>query len=313
VRSFRFAFGGSAKDRAGLIEQAQRAEALGYSTYLIADHLLDQFGPVPALTAVAMATTRLRLGTFVLNNDLRHPAVLAQDLATLDALSEGRLDIGLGAGWNAEEYTGAGLTFDRHGVRFERMRESMQVLKGLFGDGPFSFQGRFYQITDMDGRPKPHQRPHPPFMLGGGGRRMLTLAAQEAQIVGLAPRIPTAPQPDIRSALAEATGEKVAWIREAAGPRFDSLELNTYTALGPVQVTDNALAAARAVADRLEQRYGVPLTAEELLDSPHAFIGTVPQLVEKCLALRERFNISYIFAFGALEEFAPVVQQLAER
>src|SRR5215207_6100710 len=310
MRPFRFAFGSGAADPTKLIEYARQAEELGYSSYLIADHLLDQFGPIPALTAVAAATSRLRLGTFVLNNDLRHPAVLAQDLATLDLLSEGRLEVGLGAGWNDAEYGSAGMVFDRYPVRFERMRESLQVLKGLFADGPFSFQGKHYQITEMDGRPKPHQRPHPPFMLGGGGRRLLSLAAREAQIVGLAPRIPNPAQPDIHSCLADATAEKVAWIREAAGARFESLELNTYTALGPVQVTDDALAAGRVVAERIEQGYGVSLTVEELLDSRHVFIGTVPQLIDKCLGLRERFSITYIFAFGALREFAPVVQQL---
>jgi alkanesulfonate monooxygenase SsuD/methylene tetrahydromethanopterin reductase-like flavin-dependent oxidoreductase (luciferase family) len=179
----------------------------------------------------------LRIGTLVLNNDLRHPAVLAQDLATLDVLSEGRLEIGLGAGWNEPEYRATGIAFDRYPMRFERMRESLQVLKGLFGDGPFSFSGRHYEIADMDGKPKPRQRPYPPIMLG--------LAAREAQIIGLAPRLPSPAQPDIRSCLAEATAEKVAWVREAAGPeRFASLELNTYGALGPVQITDDALVAA---------------------------------------------------------------------
>jgi len=296
-------------ERTKLVQQARDAESMGYSTYLVADHLLDQFAPVPTLLAVADATTRLRVGTFVLNNDLRHPAVLAQDLATLDLLSEGRLEIGLGAGWNAEEYRAAGMMFDRFPVRFERMRESLHVLKGLFGDGAFSFDGRYYQIAQMDGRPKPKQRPHPPIMLGGGGQRLLALAATEAQIVGLAPRIPSAERPDIRSCLAQATAEKVAWVREAAGPRFDELELNTYTALGPVQITDEALAAGRAVADRLQQRFGTELTVEEVLDSPHVFIGTVPQLVEKCRGLRERFGITYIFAFGDLADFSKVIER----
>jgi probable F420-dependent oxidoreductase len=311
MRSFRFAAGAAGPDRSALIQQARDAESMGYSTYLVADHLLDQFGPVPALVAVADATTRLRLGTFVLNNDLRHPAVLAQDLASLDVLSDGRLEIGLGAGWNVKEYRQAGVAFDRYPVRFERMRESLHVLKGLFGDGAFSFDGKHYQITDMDGRPKPKQRPHPPIMLGGGGQRLLRLAATEAQIVGLAPRIPSPEHPDIRSCTAEATAEKVAWVREAAGPRFAELELNTYTALGPVQITDDAIAAGSAVADRLRQRYGAELSVEEVLDSPHVFIGTVQQLVDKCLALRERLGITYIFAFGDLPGFAKVVERVS--
>src|SRR5688572_19483996 len=212
LRPFRFATGGGTSDRARLVENARAAESMGYSTYLIADHLQDQAGPVPALATVAAVTSHLRIGTIVFNNDLRHPAVLAQDLATLDLLSEGRLEIGLGAGWNVDEYTRAGLSFDKHAVRFERMRESMAVLKGLLGDGTFSFAGRHYQIHEMDGLPKPWQRPHPPFLIGGGGRKMLEFAAREAQIVGLAPRLPLPAEPDIASCTAAATDEKVEWI-----------------------------------------------------------------------------------------------------
>jgi probable F420-dependent oxidoreductase len=142
------------------------------------------------LAAIANATSRLRIGTFVLNNDLRHPALLAHELATLDRLSGGRLEIGLGAGWNAEEYHQAGIPFEAHRIRLERLAEALLVLKGLFAPGPCNFQGRHYQITELEGRPVPVQRPHPPFLVGGGGRRMLELAARQAQIVGLAPRIP---------------------------------------------------------------------------------------------------------------------------
>src|SRR5206468_456136 len=162
-----------------------------YDALLISDHLLDQLAPLPALAAIAQATSRLRLGTFVLNNDLRHPAVLAQELATIDVLSEGRLEIGLGAGWNVPEYEAAGLPFDRHAVRFARMSEALQILKGLFGDAPFTFDGEHYQISQMEGWPKPVQRPHPPILIGGGGRTVLSFAARYAQIVGLAPRLPS--------------------------------------------------------------------------------------------------------------------------
>src|SRR6187200_3228572 len=146
-RPFRFAVGSAGlKERAALVEHVRTAESMGYSTFLVADHLLDQLAPLHVLTAVAQVTTRMRLGTFVLNNDLRHPALLAQELASLDLLSDGRLDIGLGAGWNVEEYTAAGLTFDPHAVRFKRMAESLEILRGLFGEGPFSFSGTHYQI-----------------------------------------------------------------------------------------------------------------------------------------------------------------------
>ncbi|SRR6266542_4183962 len=316
-RPFRFAVGASSSTgtstRGGLIELAQTAESLGYATLLISDHLLDQFAPLPALAAIAQATTTLRLGTFVLNNDLRHPAVLAQELATVDLLSEGRLEIGLGAGWNVEEYRASGKDFDRHSVRFARMTESLHVLKGLFGDGAFTFEGEHYRITEMDGRPKPMQRPHPPFLIGGGGRTGLEFAAREAQIVGLAPRLPGGGRADIRSVLAPATDEKLAWIREAAGARFDDLQVNTYPCLGPVQITDDPRSAADALSKRLAERYEVELSADELLESPHVFYGTIDQLVDKCQQLRERWSITYILVLGDIRAFAPVVERLAGR
>jgi probable F420-dependent oxidoreductase len=314
ARPFRFGVGaGQASDRRALAEQARLAESLGYSTFLTSDHLLDQLGPIATLATVAAATTTLRVGTFVLNNDLRHPAVLAQELASVDVLSGGRLEIGLGAGWNLDEYRAAGLQYDQFAMRHERMAEALHVLKGLFDDGVCAFAGKHYQIVAMDGRPKPVQRPHPPFLIGGGGRRGLTFAARAAQIVGLAPRLPRPGSPDVMSLTATATAEKIDWIREAAGSRFAELELNTYASLGPAQVTDDARGAARALADRLRQRYGVDLEEDDLLESPHTFIGTVDALVEKCLMLRERFGISYVFPLAAPAAFAPVVERLAGR
>lgn len=313
TRPFRFAVGaGQSTDRHVLVERAKLAESLGYATLLCSDHLMDQLAPLQALAFVADATTRLRIGTFVLNNDLRHPAVLAQELASLDVLSGGRLEIGLGAGWNIEEYRAAGLSYDRHTVRFERMTEALTVLKGLFGDAPFSFAGKHYQIAELEGSLlKPQQKPHPPFLIGGGGRQALTFAAREAQIVGFAPRLPRPAEPDVQSLLAAATAEKLEWVREAAGDRFAELELNTYASLGPAQITDDARGAARALAGRLKERYGAELTEDEVLESPHTFIGTVDALVEKCLMLRERFGVSYIFPIAEPEAFAPVVERLA--
>lgn len=310
LRPFRFGASGGGPDPKQLLDRARLAESLGYSTFLVSDHLLDQLAPLPALAAVAQVTSTLRLGTFVLNNDLRHPAALAQELASVDLLSAGRLEIGLGAGWNVDEYRAAGINFDRFGVRFERMTESVRVLKGLFADWPFSFSGAHYRITELDGRPKPHQRPHPPLLIGAGGRAGLEFAARVADIVGLAPRLPRPGQPDIGSVTAAATEEKVGWIRAAAGGRFESLELNTYGTLGPAQVTDDAKGAATAVADRIRQRYGLELSIDDVLESPHVFIGTVNQLVEKCRMLRERFGVTYILPLGDPEAFAPVIERL---
>jgi probable F420-dependent oxidoreductase len=252
------------------------------------------------------------VGSFVLNASLRHPAVLAQDLATLDALSGGRVEIGLGAGWNKPEYDAIGIPFDPTGTRIRRLAEAVAILKGCFAAGPFSFAGEHYTITGHDGVPKPAQRPHPPIFLGGGGKRLLTLAAREAQIIGLAPRIVQGDRPrvDAWSLTAAATEEKIGWIREAAGDRFGELELNTYATGGPTVITSHPRAEARRCADRISEQTGTELTVEEILDSPHVFIGSIKDLTRKFTDLRERFGISS-FLIDDLDALAPVVEQLA--
>jgi probable F420-dependent oxidoreductase len=292
-------------------ERARRAEALGYHALVVPDHVLDQLSPVPAMAVIAAATERLRIGAFVLNNDLRHPAVLAQDLASLDVLSEGRLDVAMGAGWNEAEYAAVGIPFDAAAIRSERLGEAIAILKGCFADGPFTFVGRYYRITEHDGGPKPVQRPHPPFMIGGGGRRTLSLAAREAQIVGLAPRAGSRGR-DLRSLTWEATAEKVAWVREAAGERFEELTLNVYPSAVEVTITDDARGEARRVADELAKRFGTRLTEEEVLRSPHIFIGSLARFEEKFLELRAELGISSIMV-GVLGPLDPLVERLAGR
>jgi probable F420-dependent oxidoreductase len=164
---------------AELAASARRAESIGYHAMVVPDHLIPQLGPISTMAWVAAATERLRVSAFVLNNDLRHPAVLAQELASLDVLSGGRLDVAIGAGWNKPEYDQIGLAFDRTPVRQARLIQAVAVLKGAFADGPFSFTGEHYTITDLDGQPKPVQKPHPPFLIGGGGRRTLEMACRE--------------------------------------------------------------------------------------------------------------------------------------
>jgi len=297
---------------AELTRLAHKAEAVGCSALVVPDHLIGQYAPIPLLAAVAAASERLRVGTFVLNSSLRHPAVLAQDLATLDVLSGGRLEIGLGAGWNKPEHDAIGIAFEPTGVRIRRLAEAITILKGCLADGPFSFSGRHYTITGHDGAPKPAQRPHPPLFLGGGGKRLLTLAAREAQIVGLAPRLVQgdAPRVDARSLTAAATEEKIGWIREAAGDGFGELELNTYPTGGPAVITNEPRAEARRRADRIRDQTGTDLTVEEILDSPHMFIGSVKDLTRKFTDLRERFGISS-FLIDDLDTLAPVVEELA--
>ena len=297
---------------AELTSLARKAEAVGCSTFVLPDHLIGQYAPMPLLAVVAAATERLRVGTFVLNTCLRHPAVLAQDLATLDVLSGGRLEIGLGAGWNKPEHDAIGIPFEPVGVRIRRLAEAVTILTGCFADGPFSFAGEHYTITGHDGVPKPTQRPHPPFFLGGGGKRLLTLAAREAQIIGLAPRLIQGgtPRVDARSLTAAATEEKIGWIREAAGDRFGELELNSYPTGAPTVVTSDPRAEARRRADRIREQTGAELTVEEILDSPHMFIGSIKDLTRKVADLRERFGISS-FLVDDLDALAPVVEELA--
>ena len=297
---------------AELTSLARKAEAVGCSTFVVPDHLIEQYAALPVLAVVAAATERLRVGTFVLNVGLRHPAVLAQDLATLDVLSGGRLEIGMGAGWNKPEHDAIGIPFEPTGVRINRLTEAIAIVKGCFAEGPFSFSGEHYTITDHDGTPKPTQRPHPPIFVGGGGQRLLTLAAREAQIIGLAPRLVSGDQPrlDAWSLTAAATEEKIRWIREAAGDRFGELELNSYPTGGPMVVTDHPRAEARRRADRIREQTGVELTVEEILDSPHVFIGSISDLTRKFVDLRERFGISS-FLIDNVDALAPVVQELA--
>jgi probable F420-dependent oxidoreductase len=311
MRPFRFlAEPSGIIDGKTLAERARHAEEIGIDTLVKSDHLLDLLAPIPALATIAAATERLRISAFVFNNDLRHPAVLAQDLATLDVLSDGRLDIGLGAGWNEPEYKAIGLPFDPVGVRVSRMEESIAVLKGLLGDGRFSFQGKHYTITEMDGQPKPIQRPHPPFFIGGGGRRILSIAGREADIVSLAPRLLSGQRGDPRSITWAGTEEKIGWVREAAGARFDELEFNVYPTQWPIVVTNDLRGEARKVIDKMKSRTGVELTEDEVIAAPNLFIGSVDRLVEKFEELRERLGISS-FMVGEIDELATVVERLA--
>jgi probable F420-dependent oxidoreductase len=310
-RPFRFL--ADARDIASLAElreTVRRAEEIGIDTLVIPDHLIPQMAPAPAMTAIIALSDRMRVSAFVLNNDLRHPAVLAQDLATIDVLSGGRLDVAIGAGWNRAEYEAIGMPFDPTPVRQARLREAIAVLKGCFGPGSFSFSGDHYTITDHDGQPKPIQQPHPPFLIGGGGRRTLELAAREASIVGFAPRILPGGAPDPGSITFDGTREKVGWVRDAAGDRFAGLELNVYPSMTGISITDRPLAEAREVADRLHARSGVPIRAEDLLDSPHIYIGTEDDFLAKFRRLRDELGITSIMV-GAVGELDGVVERLA--
>ncbi len=293
-----------------LAAEARRAEAIGFTAVVVPDHMIEQLSPIPALATIAAATERVRIGAFVHNNSLRHPAVLAQDLASLDVLSGGRLDVAIGAGWNRPEYDAIGLPFETAAIRQARLEEAVAVLKGYFGDRPFSFSGQHYTINELDGYPKPVQRPHPPFFIGGGGRTTLALAGREADIVGLAPRIIPGQRTDPGSLTLAATAEKIEWVREAAGARFHELVFNAYPSSWPIVVTDDARGEARKVVEHLHGRTAEDLTEDEVLESPHLFIGSIDGLTEKLQMLRERLGISS-FMLGDIEELAPIVERLA--
>ncbi len=312
MRPFRFlADVGSILSGPELAAYARRAEDMGYDTLVLPDHLIKQLSPVVTMATVAAATSTLRVAAFVLNNDLRHPAVLAQDLASIDVLSDGRLDVAIGAGWNKPEYDAIGLPFDRTPVRQARLAESITVLKGLFSGAPFSFAGEYYTITDYTAEPVPMQRPHPPFFVGGGGRRTLELAAREANIVGLAPRIATGGNVDAASLTLAAAREKIDWVRAAAGARFDELEFNIYPSGWPTTVTDDLRGEARRVIDHIRKRTGAELSEQDVIDSPHFFIGSVDRLVEKFQQLRDELGITNVL-LGDIDELAPVLERLSE-
>jgi probable F420-dependent oxidoreductase len=286
--------------------KAREVESLGYASLYLPDHFTDQMGPIAALMAAADATTTLRVGSLVFDNDYRHPVVLAKEAATLDLLSDGRFDLGLGAGWMASDYEQAGIPFDAAGVRISRMEEALRIIKGLFAGGPFSFTGKHYRLKDLEGSPLPVQKPHPPILLGGGGRRMLRLAAREADIVNVNfdLREGRVNRDLVRTGLASATDEKLQWIKEAAGDRFDGLELSVTIFLANLTDDRDSIATAMAA--------GLGSEPEEMLDMPHFLIGTVDQLVEELQRRRDRYGISYVVIPGEVaQQFAPVVARLA--
>jgi probable F420-dependent oxidoreductase len=286
-------------------EKARLVETLGYKTLYLPDHFGDQLSPIAALMSAADATTTLRIGSLVFDNDYRHPVVLAKEAATLDLLSEGRLDFGLGAGWQVSDYEQTGIPFDRPGLRIERMAEALQIIKSFFAGGSVSFTGKHYKVDAVEAAPVPVQKPHPPIVLGGGGKRMLHLAGHEADIVSINFNLSEGRvnRNLVRTGLAEATDEKVAWIKEGAGDRFAAIELSVTVFVA--NVSDDRNTVARALAAGLRSEPG------DVLQTPHFLIGTVEQIIEDLQARRERFGISYVVVPDeAAVSLAPVVERL---
>ena len=306
-RPFRFGvLASNARSSSEWTETARKAEDLGYSALLMPDHFGDQLSPIAALATAAAVTESLRVGTLVFANDFRHPAVLAKEAATLDLLSDGRLEVGVGAGWMTEDYTWTGIPHDRPGVRIDRMIEAIGVLRGLWGEGAFSFEGDHYTISEMNGLPKPVQAGGPPIIVGGGAKRVLSTAARLADIVGINPNVgegKVGPEA-IASMSADATEEKLSWVRDAAGDRFDDIEISILKFV--TIITDDRDTVAGKVGGSMG------MDAATLLASPHTIVGSAEQIAEELIEQRERWQGSYVTVRSdAFESFAPVVAALA--
>jgi probable F420-dependent oxidoreductase len=309
MRPFRFGFTTSAAgSRREWVEKARKLEALGYSTMTVPDHFPDRLAATPALMCAADATERLRVASWVYCNDFRHPALLYKEAATIDLLSDGRFELGIGAGWLKSEYDMVGISFDPPGVRVARMEEAVRVVKGLAAEEPLDFAGEHYRIAGFAGAPQPVQRPLPPLYIGGGGKRLLSFAAREADIVGFgAKALPEGglSVPDIAS---EALRRKLGWVREAAEGAGRQPELNILIFI--FEITDDRRGAAARYAESF-----TGLSADDILASPHALIGTPQQISEDLRQRREEYGISYIVINTGneahIDAFAPVVGLLA--
>lgn len=284
---------------------AKKAETHGYDVLTMPDHFDDQLAPVPALMTAADATTSLRIGALVWDNDYKHPLVLAKELATMDVLSDGRLEIGIGAGWMRSDYDTAGMQYDSPGVRIDRFIEGVDVIRGHMGADVFSYSGKHYTIANLNGLPKPVQQPCPPILVGGGGKRVLTYAAREVDIVGINGTLTAGvvgPEA-IASMTAEAVDEKVVIVAEAGAHRLNDIEMNVRAFF--VNVTDDRAQAVSGMASLIR----VP---EEMIENtPFALIGSPQRIIEDLLARRERWGFSYVIV-GAqdIESFSPVVAAL---
>ncbi len=305
-KPFRFAVQlSTATSGADWREKARTAEALGYSTLYIPDHFGDQLGPLVGMTVAAEATEKLNVGCLVFDNDYRHPVVLAKEMATLDLMAEGRVEFGLGAGWMKSDYDESGIAYDEPRVRVDRLEESLKVIQDLWRDGRADLDGEHYKITGAQGQPRPHTPGGPKLVIGGGGRRVLSLAARQAAIVGVNPNLKAGyVGPEVAaSSSGDLYRKRLEWIKEAAGDRFDDLELQCLTFF--VQITDDA---DKAIAD-LAPLFG--LTPEQAAQVPLALVGSHKGLAELLRERREEYGLSYIVVQEpAMRDFAPVVEEL---
>lgn len=280
--------------RGQLVERARWAERVGFCTFSVSDHL-NAPSPFVTLQAISGATSRIRLGTLVLNNDLRHPAVLAQDAATVDRLSDGRLELGLGAGWALAEYRRAGIAYDPPGVRIDRLGETVDALRRLFGGGPVSTAGRHVELRDHLVVPAPTQGSRLPLLIGGNGDRLLTLAAERADIVSFTGFSPDREGHNVRTHFSRrGLADRVAFVRRRAAHRPEPPELHVL--LQMLVITDDQELMARTIA----QRHGQSMV--EVLTCPFLAFGTVEQICAQLTRLRDELGIGYVTVFEPYAE-----------
>lgn len=305
-RKFRFAVQLThAATGAEWLDMARQAERDGFSVLSLPDHLGDQFAPLIGLAAAAAVTSKIRFSNFVLANDLRNPGMLAKEIATLDLISNGRVELGIGAGWDGPEYKALGVPFDSAGRRIERLAESVTVIRRALSEDKVSFAGKHYTMENLSIRPRPVQKPVP-ILMGGGGPKMLGVAARNADIVGIA--LGSRPRETSGYAYAE-VAEQVKWVREAAGARFADLELNIR--LAAVAVEADRVAAAQRIAATPSPTKSVTPSVDELLTSPFVFLGTEAEIEAQIRRTRDELGISYFtVSYRHSGMFRGIVQRL---
>ena len=298
---------GGARSGAEWLKRVGDLEAMGYGTIHVPDHVVGgAWSPIVALAGATVATTTARLGALVIDNDFRNPLMLAREIATLDVLSSGRVELGIGAGWWIRDNESLGIPYDRGRVRVERLAEAVRLLKRFFTEDEVTHQGRFYRHEKAQCRPKTVQRPHPPILIAGGGPQLLALAGREADIVavlGLFDREGRLRDP--REATIDAAREKIGWVREAAGERFEAIELSMFQ---DVVLSDDR---ERKI-DEIAKERGVP--REEVAASIYRPIGTIDQVRAHILRLAADLGVTYFTLRGPhVDDLAPLVRQLTGR
>ncbi len=291
------------------VETARFAEAQGFDSILLPDHFHHQYGPLTALGAAAAATTSLKVGVLVFGNDYRHPVVLAKEIATLDQISDGRVEFGLGAGWMRADYEQSGLAYDRPGIRIERMEESLEIIKKCWTGESFDFVGQHYNITGLEGHPLPYREGGPPIIIGGGGPRMLGVAATHADIVGITANLRSgeAGVDAIADLTPEAYDTKAQWVRDAAGDRLGSMELSSLTF--NTTITDDREGVLATFAELFD------FTPEAVAQSPALLVGSPSEISDTLRDRREKWGFNYVVVQQdggqGLEAFSDVIRSLA--